>query len=113
MRLISVENLPGMLPAKHYDLLARRIIDASMGAKALQASLVRMGPAGRADPHTHDDAEHLFIVLKGEMALKTAQGEFRLKPGEAAFIYPGEVHENYNVIDGETSYLVIRGNLTS
>ncbi len=112
MKLIRIEDLPGSLPEKHYDLIGRRIVDASMGAKAMQASLVRMGPTGRADPHTHEDAEHLFIVLKGEMVLKTAQGEARLKEGEAAFIYPGEVHGNYNAVEDETEYIVITSRLT-
>ena len=112
MRLIKIEDIPGRVPEKHYDLIARRIIDTSTGAKAMQASLVRMEPTGRADPHTHDDAEHLFIVLKGEMALKTAQGEARLKQGEAAFIPPGEVHENYNAVEGETEYIVITSRFT-
>jgi len=112
MKLIRIEDLPGSLPEKHYDLIARRIIDASMGTKAMQASLVRMGPTGRADPHTHEDAEHLFIVLKGEMVFKTAQGEARLKEGEAAFIPPGEVHENFNALEGETEYIVITSHFT-
>ena len=112
MKLIRIEDLPGVLPEKHYDLLGRRIVDASIGAKAMQVSLVRMEPTGRADPHTHENAEHLFIVLKGEMAMKTAQGEVRVEQGEAAFIYPGEVHENCNVVEGETEYIVITSRLT-
>ena len=112
MKLIRIEDIPGRLPEKHYDLIGRRIIDASMGAKAMQVSLVRMGPTGRADPHTHEDAEHLFIVLKGEMILKTAQREDRLKEGEAAFISSGEVHENYNAVEDETEYIVITNRLS-
>jgi len=112
MKLIKIEELPGVLPPKHYDLVSRRIVDASIGAKAMGVSLARMEPKGRADPHIHENAEQLFIVLKGEMAMKTAQGEVRLKQGEAAFIYPGEVHQNYNVVEGETEYLVITSTLT-
>ncbi len=112
MKLIRIEDIPGGLPANHYDLLGRSIVDASMGAKTMRVALVRMKPTGRADPHTHDNAEHLFIVLKGEMALKTVEGEVRLKPGEAAFIFPGEVHENYNVVEDETEYIVITSSLT-
>ncbi|MFC1976804.1 cupin domain-containing protein [Chloroflexota bacterium] len=113
MKLIKIEDLPGVLPAKHYDLLARRITGPSIGAKAMEVSLVRMEPKGRADSHTHDEAEQLFIVLRGEMGMKTAEGEARLKQGEAAFIYPGEVHENYNVAGVETEYIVITGRLSS
>jgi len=107
MKLVKIEELPGVLPAKHYDLLSRRIVDASIGSKAMLVSLVRMEPNGRADPHTHENAEQLFIVLKGEMAMKTAEGESRLKQGEAVFIYPGEAHQNYNVAKGETEYLIV------
>ena len=44
--------------------------------------------------------------------MKTAQGEARLKEGEAAFIPPGEVHENYNAVEDETEYIVITSHLT-
>ncbi|MFC2047805.1 cupin domain-containing protein [Chloroflexota bacterium] len=111
MKLIRIEDLPTVVPPNHYDLFVRRIVDVSIGAKAMIASLVRMEPTGRVDPHTHDKEVHLFIVLKGEMAMKTAQGEVRVKQGEAAFIYPGEVHENCNVAEGETEYIVIRSAL--
>jgi len=107
MKLIKIEELPGVLPANHYDLLIRRIADASIGAKAMGVSLVSMEPKGRADSHIHDNSEQLFIVLKGEMAMKTAEGESRLKQGEAVFIYPGEAHQNYNVAKGETEYLIV------
>lgn len=112
MKLIRIEELRGMIPENHYDLLARRIVDPSIGAKAMRVSLIRMEPTGRTDPHTHENDEHLFIVTKGEMALRTAEGEVQLKQGEAAFIYPGEVHENYNVGEGETEYIVVTSSLT-
>jgi len=111
MKIIKIESMPTVVPDKHYNLLARRIADSSIGAKVLQASLVQMEPTGRAEPHTHDNAEHLFIVTKGEMGLKTDEGEFRLKAGEAAFISPGEIHENYNLANGETEYIVITSKL--
>ena len=107
MKLIRIEELPEVLPARHYDLLSRRVVNVSMGAKAMEVSKVRMEPKGRADSHIHENAEQLFIVLKGEMAVKTAEGESRLKQGEAAFIYPGEVHQNYNAAEGETEDLSI------
>ena len=112
MKVIRIEELPTVIPENHYDLLARRIVDPSIGAKAMRVSLIRMEPTGRADPHTHDDAEHLFIVTKGEMGLKTAEGEVQLKEGEAVLIYPGEVHENYNALEGETEYIVVTSSLT-
>ncbi len=107
MKVITISELPGIVPEAHYDLLSYRIADASIGAKAMGASLGRMDPKGRTGPHAHDTAEQLFIILKGEMLMKTDRGEARLKAGQAAFIYPGEVHENFNVADGITEYLVV------
>jgi quercetin dioxygenase-like cupin family protein len=111
MKVIRIEELPEILPPKHYDLVSRRVVDASIGAKAMGVSLVRLDRNGRADPHIHENAEQLFIVFKGEMAIKTEQEEVHLKQGEAAFIYPGERHQNVNVADGETEYIVVTSNL--
>jgi quercetin dioxygenase-like cupin family protein len=107
MKVITISELPGVVPEAHYDLLSYRIVDANIGAKAMGASLGRMEPKGRTGPHAHETAEQLFVILKGEMLMKTDRGEARLKAGQAAFIYPGEVHENYNVAEGITEYLVV------
>jgi quercetin dioxygenase-like cupin family protein len=107
MKVITISELPGIVPEAHYDLLSYRIVDAAIGAKAMGASLGRMEPKGRTGPHAHENAEQLFVILKGEMLMKTDRGEARLKAGQAAFIYPGEMHENYNVADGITEYLVV------
>lgn len=109
MKIITIAELPGVVPPDHYDLTSHRILEPTMGAKILGASIGRMQPAGRTGPHVHDDAEQLFIILKGEMLMKTDRGEARLQEGQAAFIYPGEKHENYNVAKGETEYLVVTG----
>ena len=107
MKVITIDAISGVLPPDHYDMLSYRMVDATIGAKAMGASLGRMEPKGRTGPHTHENAEQLFVILKGEMLMKTDRGEARLKAGQAAFIYPGEAHENYNVADGVTEYLVV------
>jgi len=112
MKVMTIADIPGVLPPDHFDLLSHRIVDVNIGAKAMGASLGRMDPSGRTGPHAHENAEQLFIILKGEMLMKTNRGEARLKAGQAAFIYPGEVHENCNVADGTTEYLVVTSKLS-
>jgi quercetin dioxygenase-like cupin family protein len=108
MKLVKKTKLsPEGFPANHHNLKGCKIIDTASGSKIINAGLVSMEPTGKADPHVHDDLEHLFIVLKGEMGVKTAQGEFRLKAGDAALISPGEVHENYNLLNKKTEYLIV------
>ena len=74
MKLIRIEELRGMIPENHYDLLAWRIDDLSIGAKAMRVSLIRMDPTGRADPHTHENAEHFFYCNKRRDGTQNCRG---------------------------------------
>lgn len=111
MKIIKIEDLPTICPPNHYNLKVRRIADASIGAKTMVTALTRMASNGNVDPHTHENTEHLFIVLKGELGVKTSQGEIRVKPGEAVFIYPGELHGNFNAGGGDTEYIAVTCNI--
>ena len=106
MKIMNIADIQSILPPGHYDLDTRRLVDETMSDKGLRAASVIMQPSGGGESHVHD-ADHLFIVLKGEMVFKTEKGEERLKAGHATFIPSGEVHENYNGSDGETEYIVV------
>ncbi len=110
VKVVKIEDVPPVVPANHYHLVSHRILEALVGAKGLVVSFSRMEPNGRSDPHKHEDTTHVMIVLKGELGVKTNQGEVRVKPGEAIFIYPGELHGNSNASKGETEYFVITFN---
>ena len=107
MKIIKIEDVQTLCPPNHYHLKVRRFADASIGSKTMVTALVRMAPNATVDPHAHEKTEHLFIVLKGELGIKTGQGEIRAKPGEAVFVYPGEVHGNFNASKGETEYIAV------
>ena len=107
MKFIHIEDIPGRLPPKHYDLLGRTIADESMGVKDFRVAYTRMEKTGRCDPHTHERAEQLFIVLKGAMMFKGDQGETPVKKGQAVLVKRGEVHSNYNIAEGETEYITV------
>lgn len=108
MKFITIDKLPGKTPPLHYDLLGQAVADESMGARGFRVGYTRMKKTGRCDPHTHDKMEQLFIVLKGEMMFLSAEGEkTRVKEGQAVMVYPGEVHSNWNIADGESIYLTV------
>ena len=107
MKFINIEDLPGRVPPKHYDLLGRAVVDETMGVKDFKVSYTRMEKTGGCDPHVHENAEQLFIVLKGAMMFKTDAGERPLKEGQAALVYRGEVHSNYNIAGEETVYITV------
>lgn len=107
MKVVNIEDLPKKTPPNHYNMSARSIANPAMGAKSIDTALARFEPGGRADPHVHEKAEQLFIILKGKMMMKTESEESQLVEGQAALVFPGEVHETYNLSDGVTEYLTI------
>jgi quercetin dioxygenase-like cupin family protein len=107
MKKIRIDDLPAIVPPDHYNLKVRRITESPGVAKPAVAALVRMDPNGYTDPHSHDDTEHLFIVLKGELGVKGSEGEVRIKPGEAVFVNPKQIHENFNAGGGEIEYISV------
>ena len=107
MKFITIDELPGRVPPNHYDLLGRAVADKSVGVDSFHVGVTRMEKIGRCDPHTHDGAVQLFIILKGEMMFVSPEGETPLKEGQAVIVYPGEEHSNYNVAGEETIYLTV------
>lgn len=107
-RVIRIRDISPILPMLHYDLESRPIVNDA-DAKSFKASMVTLDPDGRSDPHVHAGVAQLYLVLKGEMGVRIEGREFRLKPGEATLIKPGEQHCNFNVFPGETDYLAITG----
>jgi len=107
MKFIDIDSIPGRVPPKHYDLLGRTIVDDSTGVKDFRVAYTRMQKTGRCEPHTHEDAEQLFIVLKGAMMFKGDKDEIPVKEGQAVLVKRGEVHSNYNIAEGETVYITV------
>ena len=107
MKFVNIDEVPGKVPPKHYDLLGRVIADEAAGVKDFRVAFTRMEKTGRCDPHVHDSAEQLFIILKGAMMFVSEEGETPVKEGQAVIVYRGEVHSNYNIADDETQYLTV------
>ena len=108
MKLIRIKDLPEGTPANHYNMMSRWVVDETVGAKSMRISLGHMESNGRADPHTHENMEQLFIVLKGALIVKSEREEVRIGEGEAVLVFPGEPHAT--IADNqETDYLVVTG----
>ncbi len=69
---------------------ARRtvLVDAETGARRGLVTLYGLGPAA-ATEHLHEDGESALLVLEGEVAMRSADGqELRLAGGAAAYLPP-------------------------
>ena len=110
MKIMTIDELPGWVPPKHYDLLIRTVADQSTGVKQFNVGFARLEKSGRCDPHVHENAEQLFIVLKGALMMQVEKEKSLVKQGQAVMVYRGELHSNYNAAeDGETEFLTVTG----
>lgn len=107
MKVLKIEDIPGIVPPDHYDLVSHRIINTSVNIKNLVVAWVCMESSGRTDLHTHENTEHIFVVLRGELGVKTNEGEVCVKPGEAVLISPKELHGNFNASKEKTEYIIV------
>ena len=112
MKVMKVKDIPGIVPPAHYDLISHRILNTSDNIGNIVVAWVCMEPPGRTDLHSHENTGHLFIVMKGELGVKTQEGEICVKKGEAVVISPGELHGNFNTSKEETEYIVVNYTLT-
>ncbi|OGP87794.1 MAG: hypothetical protein A2156_01215 [Deltaproteobacteria bacterium RBG_16_48_10] len=112
MKVMKVADIPGIVPPAHYDLISHRILNTSGNIGNIVVAWVCMETPGRTDLHSHENTEHLFIVIKGELGIKANEGEVYVKPGEAVVISPGELHGNFNASKEETEYIVVNYTLT-
>ena len=83
-RKVVVDDLPDAPnPTRH-----KKEVDEAVGATAFGFNVYVADPGERVPwgYHRHPDHEELFYVLEGELAVETAEGEMRVRAGEALFV---------------------------
>ncbi len=103
MKVTAIEEIPGKTVPKHYDLLGRTVFD-QLGTKV---TFTRMEKTGRCDPHIHEKATQLFIVLKGAILFKDGESEILVQQGHSVLFDIGEVHSIRNAAGPGTEYLTV------
>jgi uncharacterized cupin superfamily protein len=113
MKVVNVlgeEWDPGQFP-EHENYEKRRLrVGARVGGEMLGGSLYELPPGKKSFPfHWHRGIEELLIVLEGEPTLRTANGEQRLKRGDAVSFPrgPGGAHQLRNDSDAPTRFLML------
>jgi len=72
----------------------------------MSAAVGRMAPGGLTEMHSHDSAEQLHYVLKGEVTIMSPDGNFKLTEGRACWTPAGEPHGMMDETDQDSIYLV-------
>ncbi len=80
------------------NVTVRVLIGPQDQAPTFAMRLFEAAPSGHTPFHAHD-FEHEVIVLEGDVALVTDDGEIPLKPNDVLLVAPNERHQFKNCSD--------------
>ncbi len=108
MKKITLDQVKPYAAPGHFDVTALRLSGKEeTGAKKFWVGLSYFLPGGGAK-YAYEDSptEKVYVVLDGELTVKTKKDEFTLKPMELLFIGPNEGREIINKTNKTITMLV-------
>ena len=77
------------------DTKVRQLVGANVGAANFAMRMFEIGPGGHTPRHQHD-YEHEIYVLEGEGVAYEGDNPVPLKPGDAVYVCPNDIHQFRN-----------------
>ena len=100
-RDVEGEMFPGAPGAK-----VRWVITEEDGAPTFALRVIEIAPGGSSPRHAHP-YEHEVFTLAGEGAVWSEDGEVPMRPGDAVFVPPNEVHQFINKGDSTLQFICV------
>ncbi|MEJ5185689.1 MAG: cupin domain-containing protein [Candidatus Geothermincolales bacterium] len=105
MKVINHADIEAVNPGgESRGVSLKWLIARGEGAPRFFMRLFEIEPGGHTPLHSHP-WEHEVFVLSGRGEVKGSEKTFDLRPGDAAYIEEGEVHQFRNV--GDTPFVFI------
>jgi glyoxylate utilization-related uncharacterized protein len=108
MKKISLEQVKPYAAAGHFDMTAMRLSGKDeTGATKFWVGLSYFLPGGGAE-YAYEDSpfEKVYVVLDGELTVKTKKEELTLGPMDLLFLAPNEGREIINKTNKPVTMLV-------
>lgn len=112
MKVIRVSDSAAYNPPLHHGMVALKLSDEKLtGARRFWCGLSHFLPGGGAE-WAYDDSptEKLYVLLEGELTLRTRDGPQLLRKGDVAYLAPNEGRELVNHTNYPASMLVLVSN---
>lgn len=109
MKKISLAQVKPYAAPGHFNMVAMRLSGKEeTGAQKFWMGLSHFLPGGGAE-YAYEDSptEKVYIVLEGEITVKTKKEEFTLGPLDVIYIAPNEGREIINKTNKPVSMLVV------
>lgn len=91
--LVRQADVQPYSPANHTGTKNFRLISAeTVGAKQIEVLVGEIERGKGALPHAHPGIEQVCYLLEGEAHVEVAGDKFEMKPGDACFFPPDQMH---------------------
>ncbi|HPK15918.1 MAG: Cupin domain protein [Firmicutes bacterium ADurb.Bin248] len=107
MYSVKVSTLPAKELPMHRRVFAREIWGPGTGAMKCTVLHNVILADGAADMHVHEESEHVFIIIKGELRCRTDAEDRVYGAGEAFVVLPGVPHEVTSTGKEDGEYYVV------
>ena len=107
MYSVKIDTLPARELPLHHKVFAREIWGPSTGATKCTVLHNMIQADGAAEMHVHEESEHIFIIIKGELRCKTDTENNVYGAGESFVVLPGVPHEVSSTGKEDGEYYVI------
>lgn len=84
-----------------------RIYSGPLGAEKFALLVNRQEPGSSGAHHHHDEAEEVYVLLKGKATLRVGEEDIEMAPLDAVCVSPGVDHSTTNASDEDAWWLVI------
>lgn len=107
MKKVDVGAIKPVVLPKHSEVFAREIWGPLSGGKNCCVVHNVMLAYGGAEMHTHDETEHIFYILRGELKVYDGEKTSVFTAGDSFVIEAGEPHEITGTGRMDCEYLAI------
>jgi mannose-6-phosphate isomerase-like protein (cupin superfamily) len=91
----------------HFSAFSKLLVNESDGSKFFDFRVSSYQPKGYCEVHTHETAENIYYILKGEGIIELDGKRHLVNPGMVAFIPPGVEHGISNTGFEDLIFIVI------
>jgi mannose-6-phosphate isomerase-like protein (cupin superfamily) len=106
---VLVRRLSDAAVKDFHRLSSHILMDAGeLGSRHMTVTWIEVPPGVSQDLHTHEEAEQVYVVVKGTGTLSTTGDTENLEPGDLALIPPASDHRVANEGDEPLALLSVQ-----
>lgn len=91
----------------HFSAFSKLLVNESDGSKYFDFRVSSYQPKGYCEVHSHETAENIYYILKGEGIIELDGKRHPVNPGMGVFIPPGMEHGIWNTGFEDLIFIVI------